>query len=119
MLRRYICLTRSSDLSFASNFFGNVKFVCGLGRLDGSINKLKLVARDTATLSFKAQLNLLVHSLYYTLFRHCFIFNNNYNKILKSDWLSTVLTSALTGQCYRTVRVMPVIGQYPPSHTRA
>ena len=31
----------------------------------------------------------------------------NYNKILKSDWLSTVLISALIGQCNRTVRVMP------------
>ena len=74
MLRRYICLTWSSDLSFARNFFGKVKFLCGLGRLDGSINKIKLAGRDTAPLSFKAQLNLLVHSLYYTLFRHCFIF---------------------------------------------
>ena len=31
----------------------------------------------------------------------------NYNKILKSDWLSTVLISALIGQFNRTVRVMP------------
>ena len=52
MLRRYICLTRSSDLSFASNFFGNDKFLCNLGRLDGSINKIKLVGRDTASLIF-------------------------------------------------------------------
>ena len=33
--------------------------------------------------------------------------NNNYNKILKSDWLSTALISALIGQFDRTVRVMP------------
>ena len=32
--------------------------------------------------------------------------NHNYNKILKSEWLSTVLISALTGQCNRTVSVM-------------
>ena len=32
---------------------------------------------------------------------------HNYNKILKSDWLSTVLISALIGQCKRTVHVMP------------
>ena len=30
-----------------------------------------------------------------------------YNKILKSDWLSTILISALIGQCKRTVCIMP------------
>ena len=30
------------------------------------------------------------------------MFNHNYNKILKSDWLSAVLISALIGQCHRT-----------------
>ena len=33
--------------------------------------------------------------------------NHNYNKIVKSDWLSTALISALIGQFIRTVRVMP------------
>ena len=33
--------------------------------------------------------------------------NHNYNKILKSDWLSTALISALIGQFNRKVRVMP------------
>ena len=33
--------------------------------------------------------------------------NHNYNKIVKSDWLSTALISALIGQFGRTVRVMP------------
>ena len=33
--------------------------------------------------------------------------NHNYNKILKSDWLSTAVISALIGQFDRTVRVMP------------
>ena len=32
--------------------------------------------------------------------------NHNYNKIVKSDWLSTALISALIGQFDRTVRVM-------------
>ena len=32
--------------------------------------------------------------------------NHNDNKILKSDWLSTALISALIGQFNRTVRVM-------------
>ena len=32
--------------------------------------------------------------------------NHNYNKIVKSDWLSTALISALIGQFNRTVRVM-------------
>ena len=32
-----------------------------------------------------------------------------YNKILKSDWLSTVLISVLIGKCYyRTVCIMPM-----------
>ena len=30
-----------------------------------------------------------------------------YNKLLKSDWLSTILTSALIGQCKRTVCIIP------------
>ena len=30
----------------------------------------------------------------------------NYNKILKSNWLSTVLFSVIVGQCNRTVRVI-------------
>ena len=34
-------------------------------------------------------------------------YNHNYNKIVKSDWLSTALISALIGQFDRTVRVMP------------
>ena len=33
--------------------------------------------------------------------------NHKYNKILKSDWLSTVLISALIGQLNSTVRVIP------------
>ena len=33
-------------------------------------------------------------------------FNHNSNKILKSDWLSTVLISALMRHCNRTVRVI-------------
>ena len=33
--------------------------------------------------------------------------NHDYNKILKSDWLSTALISALIGQLNRTVRVIP------------
>ena len=33
--------------------------------------------------------------------------NHNYNKIVKSDWLSTALISALIGQFNRTVRIMP------------
>ena len=33
--------------------------------------------------------------------------NHNYNKVIKSDWLSTALISALIGQFNRTVPVMP------------
>ena len=32
--------------------------------------------------------------------------NHNYNKIVKSDWLSTTLISALIGQFNRTVRAI-------------
>ena len=32
--------------------------------------------------------------------------NHNHNKIVKSDWLSTALISALIGQFNSTVRVM-------------
>ena len=36
-----------------------------------------------------------------------YMYNHNYNKIVKSDWLSTALISALIGQFNRTVCVMP------------
>ena len=36
-----------------------------------------------------------------------YYYNHIYNKILKSDWFSTALISALIGQFNRTVRVMP------------
>ena len=39
--------------------------------------------------------------------KYGFSCNHNYNKIVKSDWLSTALISALIGQFNRTVRVMP------------
>ena len=39
---------------------------------------------------------------------HSFILlNHNYNKMVKYDWLSTALISALIGQFNRKVRVMP------------
>ena len=41
------------------------------------------------------------------LFFSYYNYNHNYNKIVKSDWLSTALISALIGQFNRTVRVMP------------
>ena len=43
---------------------------------------------------------------YYYYYYYCY-YNHNYNKILKSDWLSTALISALIGQFNRTVRVTP------------
>ena len=42
-----------------------------------------------------------------TLQLRCIPVNHNYNKILKYDWLSSVLISALKGLCNRSVRVMP------------
>ena len=36
-----------------------------------------------------------------------FTINHSYNKIVKSDWISTALISALIGQFNRAVRVMP------------
>ena len=52
---------------------------------------------------------------------HILLFiNHNFNKILKSDWLSTVyvLISALIGQCNRTVRIITLMrlnGCFPPT----
>ena len=41
---------------------------------------------------------------------HILLFINHYfNKILKSDWLSTVLISALIGRCNRTVRTITLL----------
>ena len=46
----------------------------------------------------------------YSHYYYCcyyYYYNHNYNKIVKFDWLSTALISALIGQFNRTVRVMP------------
>ena len=43
----------------------------------------------------------------YNNYNHYYYYNHNYNKIVKSDWLSTALISALIEQFNRTVRVMP------------
>ena len=48
----------------------------------------------------------LVKYLYYYYYYYYYYYHN-YNKIFKSDWLSTALISALIGQFDRTVRVMP------------
>ena len=42
---------------------------------------------------------------YYYYYYYCYYLN--YNKIVKTDWLSTALISALIGQFNRAVRVMP------------
>ena len=44
---------------------------------------------------------------YYYYYYCYYYYYHNYNKILKSDWLSTALISALIGQFNWTVRVMP------------
>ena len=43
---------------------------------------------------------------FYYYYYYYYYYNRNYNKILKSDWLSTVLISALIGQFNRTVRAI-------------
>ena len=50
-----------------------------------------------------------LHPLHAAMYFNWFYYisNHNYNKIVKSDWLSTALISALIGQFNRTVRVMP------------
>ena len=48
-----------------------------------------------------------------------YYYNHSYNKILKSDWLSTALISALIGQLNRTVRVMPKSLDSTRHHARA
>ena len=50
-----------------------------------------------------ASLLALAKSIYY----YYYYYNHNYNRILKCDWLSTALISALIGQFNRTVRVTP------------
>ena len=51
--------------------------------------------------------NLYNNNNYYYYYYYYYYYHHNYNKILKSDWLSTALISALIGQLNRTVRVMP------------
>ena len=60
-----------------------------------------------------------IHSLKYWNGNQHKSINHNYNKIVKTDWLSTVPISALIGQCNRTARIMPVIRRYAPSHAWA
>ena len=49
---------------------------------------------------YMSSITIVVWFCYYSI-------NHNYNKILKSDWLSTALISTFIGQLNRTVRVMP------------
>ena len=49
----------------------------------------------------------VVENKMHTPNKYSYMFNHNYNKILKSDWFSTALISALIGQFNRTVRVIP------------
>ena len=53
---------------------------------------------------------LLISLLLYSLFHFNLFYNHNYNKILKSDWLSTALILALI--------LDSLIGQYAPSRAR-
>ena len=43
---------------------------------------------------------------YHYYYYYYYYYYHNYNKILKSDWLSTALISALIGQFNRTVRAI-------------
>ena len=45
--------------------------------------------------------------------------NQNYNKILESDWLSTGRFEHSVGQCNWTVHVMPCVTGQPTHHLRA
>ena len=42
----------------------------------------------------------------YYYYRYYYYYNHNYNKILKSDWLSAALISALIGQFNWIVRAI-------------
>ena len=52
--------------------------------------------------TFTSQFHIYYYFDYHYYHRH----HHNYNKILNSDWLSTVLISALIAQCNRTVRAI-------------
>ena len=43
----------------------------------------------------------------FNLLNYYYYYYHNYNKIFKSDWLTTTLISVLIGQLNRTVLVMP------------
>ena len=58
---------------------------------------------DYRLLNFIGKKELLQNVIYYNINNH----NHNCNKILKFDWLSPALISALMGQFNRTVLVMP------------
>ena len=48
--------------------------------------------------------DIYYYCYYYYYYYYC---HHNYNKIVKADWVSTALISALIGQFNRAVRVMP------------
>ena len=47
----------------------------------------------------KLNKNYYYYYYYYYHYYYYYYYYHNYNKILKSDWLSTALISALIGQC--------------------
>ena len=53
-------------------------------------------------------MNLIVFNLILLEIKNSYFFlNHNYNKIVRSDWLSTALILALIDQFNRTVHVTP------------
>ena len=88
----------------------------------------------TSDLKSENMLNVCMSKSYFANDSHCLKYlsselsikiimppshNSYFIKSLKSDWLSTVLISALIGQCVMTVHVMPNKLGSTRHHTRA
>ena len=92
------------------NVIGVFQLIHLLSQLNSYLLLVKLPVVHAVVLLYLVlvdSINKLFVSAGNCLLRFIFTFNHNYNKILKSDWLSTALISALIGQLNRTVRVMP------------
>ena len=64
MLRRHICLSQISILSFTCNFFAYFKFYSDWGRVIGKIKQNELDCRDTAPLTPTSRYNCLFMYLF-------------------------------------------------------
>ena len=109
-VRFYVIIHQKIDLKSSSTYrcpfyWESEAFICWTNKKK-NYHKIVWIAEITASqlVADRKGNAFIVEKVIKELLCFNFYFNHNYNKIVKSDWLSTALIPALIGQ---SVRVMP------------